>query len=637
MTNSNVIEDKQSLKFQNFLSHFELKDCESKLDEFLNEYLNSNFELSLEHNLIILNRLESNHFNLIQNRISTRSDTIDNYKFKFATLVKYMLFQIPKETPDKLIFNINLLLLYVTNKSLKQFKLFKLNYDKDYKIINKEMFNDEISLIELMSEFRNKLLELMSLFRKTRIKYLHDVESRRFLFYDYIVILLSLYFDVTFEIKNKLEKLDDSEYLNSVKVNSMTCKLMFRLESLFDYCQISKSFSSLLFLYTDSVMYHIFNAILNLENLNDRNIMCLIPSLTKLVTEVEASETFKLSKSKYLQMILVYSKVKIYSLANPKFNFFKQFICNLKTRSEFESFYLKLIKKYSNSSILSKLSIESSYSSNDPNEKLRNSLLYNLNKNQLDELLKALKLRSYKKSKEFIDLIEYNFKLEVNNAINIKTEIEKTQISAPENAFQKQNVERHMETKQLEIDKDTDEKQLDFTTDYSPIDDSLSEATDDDDLFKPINQKGNLNKILITKSKQSEINKLEKSNLKRRRSFSDSNSDSSCKFSSSKFNKNKNLINSKKKDFDFVKQKSPTPTSISKLNLFRNIFANEGEVSSFNKMRTNKKNDNLNTEKKQSQFENYKINLNPVNKYYKLNDLVSVMINEDYFKSNKNF
>lgn len=121
---------------------------------FINEYLKKNKHLSLTHNLIILDRLEfkATHFT------NERPDCQSDKKFKYCKLINYFLDVLQTKKNKKrykhnyvehLTFNLNVLMLYAVNKSFKQYKIFQLNYEEDYRIVNNEMFSDEISVIEL--------------------------------------------------------------------------------------------------------------------------------------------------------------------------------------------------------------------------------------------------------------------------------------------------------------------------------------------------------------------------------------------------------------------------------------------------------------------------------------------------------
>lgn len=108
--------------------------------------------------------------------------------------------------------------------------------------------------------------------------------------------------------------------------------------------------------------------------------------------------------------------------------------------------------------------------------------------------------------------------------------------------------------------------------------------------------------------------------------FSFSNSSPINKFKRNRFNINsKFVLDSKQKD------RSPSPSNISKLNIFRNIFDDELQSFVFN----NNGNNLTDTKSKREELKNYilKPNFQSFNKFHKLNDLVSVMINEEYFKA----
>lgn len=98
-----------------------------------------------------------------------------------------------------------------------------------------------------MNEFRETLDDLIKQFKSIYLKYSLESSPKNLPFYEYITWLLRIYFDTTLEIKSKVDRLNESEYIGTCKVNSMSCKMLFRLESLFNKSVIAKLLSTLSF------------------------------------------------------------------------------------------------------------------------------------------------------------------------------------------------------------------------------------------------------------------------------------------------------------------------------------------------------------------------------------------------------
>lgn len=85
-----------------------------------------------------------------------------------------------------------------------------------------------------MNEFRNNILYLAKKFRKIFKKYLFSECYDKFLIYEYMTSLLAVWTDTIFEIKKRLNFLDNSEFVDSLRINSKECKILLRLEVLFN-------------------------------------------------------------------------------------------------------------------------------------------------------------------------------------------------------------------------------------------------------------------------------------------------------------------------------------------------------------------------------------------------------------------
>lgn len=126
-----------------------------ELIKYVSKYLKLCDHFTITQNLIILEHLESKC--MLEAFIYSEKKNSFNSKFKFLKLVLSIIRIIQTTELCKYITKnfikfetiLNALMLYSVKKSLEQFNLFKLNYGDDYKILNNEMFNDEINLIEL--------------------------------------------------------------------------------------------------------------------------------------------------------------------------------------------------------------------------------------------------------------------------------------------------------------------------------------------------------------------------------------------------------------------------------------------------------------------------------------------------------
>ncbi|RNA16307.1 hypothetical protein BpHYR1_004410 [Brachionus plicatilis] len=248
-------------------------------------YLELNDTFSIQQNLLILKHFESKCSVAVL--IYRKNKDSINAKFKFVKVILSILYIIQATEYGKFFtqnFNkleniLNVLMLFTVIRSLQQLNLFKLNYDDDYKILNNEMFKDEINLIELMNEFRNSIFYLARKFRRLFRKNLLSKSTENNLIYEYTTWLMSIWIDTTLEIKNKLKLLDESQFVNSLRINSKECKIMLRLELLFNEDNISNTIISRIPFYLDSIVFYICDFVLLMENLNSSFIDYLIPLL----------------------------------------------------------------------------------------------------------------------------------------------------------------------------------------------------------------------------------------------------------------------------------------------------------------------------------------------------------------------
>lgn len=146
-----------------------------------------------------------------------------------------------------------------------------------------------------MNEFRNNIWHLTRMFRKLFNKYLSSKCCDEFLIYEYITCLLVIWTDTVFEIKKRLNSLDNSEFVNSLRINSKECKIILRLEVLFNDENVFNNLASKIINYLgnisikinkfnkikflDSTVYYICDFMLLLENLELSFTNSLIPLL----------------------------------------------------------------------------------------------------------------------------------------------------------------------------------------------------------------------------------------------------------------------------------------------------------------------------------------------------------------------
>lgn len=149
-------EEKNNI-YKAFFSELESKLISSNdvFNTYVRKFLELNENFTIQQNLAILNYFESKSAG--EALVIHKSKNSINEKFKFIKLVlnifkiitttEYEKFMRKKNTKIEGI--MNTLMLYSVIRSSQQFNLFKLNYGEDYKILNNEMFKDEINVIEL--------------------------------------------------------------------------------------------------------------------------------------------------------------------------------------------------------------------------------------------------------------------------------------------------------------------------------------------------------------------------------------------------------------------------------------------------------------------------------------------------------
>lgn len=289
----------------------------------------------------------------------------------------------------------------------------------------------------------------------------------------------------------------------------------------------------------------------------------------------------------------------------------------MKLSNKFKSFFINLIKNYSNQ-IVSNLF--QSFLKTGGNEDYLDFLANTLNLIQIKYIYEALRKRSFRKSMHIFRLL-----------------------SAKEETIP---VESMSATKKLEIIFENDQNNINQISqnandldvgDYSnhdKIDSNISYLSLFDYSSSDNQKKEESNcKLFIETRKNCINNSLMIFNKNFKSSISNKNHfNSDISFSTSSIDKFKASWFHTKFDLDTKrKERSPCPSSISKLNLFRNIFDDELQSYVFNS------NIGSLTKTKSEEEEQKKYILKPnfqsYNKFHKLNDLVSVMINEEYFKA----
>lgn len=100
-----------------------------------------------------------------------------------------------------------------------------------------------------MNEFRNNVFYLARKFKNLYNKYLFSERTNYFLIYQYMTCLLTIWTNSTFEIKNKLSLLDSCQFVNSLRINSKECKILLRLESLFNDESVSNTITKTILFY----------------------------------------------------------------------------------------------------------------------------------------------------------------------------------------------------------------------------------------------------------------------------------------------------------------------------------------------------------------------------------------------------
>lgn len=286
------------------------------------------------------------------------------------------------------------------------------------------------------------------------------------------------------------------------------------------------------------------------------------------------------------------------------------------------------------------------------NDELRNFLLFDLTESEFNLLLSCLQLKSFKNSKEEVhNLIDFEYKEEsqANSKPDLFTDLinkSKSQGDNQPTSESKANLEElnnYQDTIE-EDDSDDVDNELEFTSDfsfynYSSYDDSDSET----------NKKNSSNSIKSKldqdlKLKLKAVVSLEQIDLKQFKAddLTSPSANTESDLTAYYCHETNCLLTSSaaklKYDEKCKSRKSPDPSNISKLNLFKNIFDDETQSHLFNNKtlssNTTEKTYNTRSSRRHSQ-PNFptRSNSSNINKFYKLNDLVSVMLNEDYFKN----
>ncbi len=249
-----------------------------------------------------------------------------------------------------------------------------------------------------------------------------------------------------------------------------------------------------------------------------------------------------------------------------------------------------------------------------------------MSQRQFTFLLQALHNKQIK-LKNDENLIANVFK---NNEINTKSSI------ATKEEFNNQITNKNdNNVKELDQKIEQSDNELEFTSDFSLF--SYDSASDDNDDFE--------NEQTPTPECQVKLEKLDLSKLKynpENKSYTISSDSKKCNNTiTTNTNNNKqeylslkNTKPTKTRSFSNLRR-SPSRDSISKLNLFRKIFKTEEDQREFNSMSYSEyieeKSGQSNRIGAQSETARSNINNNYKNRFFKVNDLVSIMIDEDYF------
>lgn len=283
----------------------------------------------------------------------------------------------------------------------------------------------------------------------------------------------------------------------------------------------------------------------------------------------------------------------------------------MKLSKKFKAFCINIIKKHEEQEFVD------SFQSNltlKTNEECRDFLAYNINTMQAEKIFEILRNRSFRKSWQILKLINREFGKKTQMGENLEEICEKLKRQT-----ESQNkIEILKEPYENDYNDDYENK-LDFTSDLSLFGYSSNEETNHENYSKLSieKRKNNFDNSFVVNRKSLNLNRNDLNYKKK--SFATSSPVNECEI------KKWDFIHSKIDPLIKSKERSPSPSNISKLNLFKNIFDDELQGYIFNN-----NNNNVTKERKNYKF---KSTFQSSNKFYKLNDLVSVMINEDYFQT----
>lgn len=243
----------------------------------------------------------------------------------------------------------------------------------------------------------------------------NDSSRSKLCYYDYMSALVSIYLDISLNLKSKLKRYNIYEFRKKNFKQTLCVNTYFLL---------------------DSLAYYISNALLQMNSINADNLKYIIPIINKIATQPDSCEknrinTKHMPKSLYLRLLLLYRRLTLSSkLAESTILLkFKEFITSIKLSKKFSKYLLKILKNYFDEIEARVLSTEiNSFGST---EELKKFLITELTHSNIESFIHALHKKSIKDTnRSIIDKIE-----------NISTEMGKNLCDSNESEDAKFNQE----------------------------------------------------------------------------------------------------------------------------------------------------------------------------------------------------
>ena len=423
-------------------------------------------------------------------------------------------------------------------------------------------------------------------------------------YYDYMAALVSIYLDISLNLKAKLKRYKIYEFRKKNLKETLCVNTYFLL---------------------DSFIYYIVNCLLQMNSINAENLMYIIPIINKIASQPSSCEKNlinfnRMPKSLYLRLLLLYRRLTISSKLekNSKLLPFKNFINSIQISKRFSVYLNKLLDNYFDKIEARELNIK--WETFKSNEELIEFLISKLTLSNIENFICALHKKSTGNACEkncfMIEKIEeiktvISGPKEKNPRENVNEEIQINQeIIEPNNQIDQENeLNNSCEPEilnmydELEFTSCSELTQYDINAYEYDIVDYDRVHQDEPTLTLPLAPTSNEpilietakyqlpntkipNDAKLTSDVEIVMQTLDLNRYRRLSKYSYDLSDRECDRSQGYFSQENTpnqtymeRVYSSRKKYEEISSriKSPTKETISKLNLFRKIFDEEKE------------------------------------------------------------